>query len=98
MKNEQLAALISSLLSITLMLGVMGVGVAAIFAIPPVHAFLTGLVCVLAAFMGGFGTAKSYKLLYKGEWAPEKVKKLHNLQAILSLLALWLLLSAIVVV
>lgn len=95
--RQTLAAIIASLLSMTLMIGVMGVGGIAVFALPAAQAFFTGLVCLFSIGAGGKGVADTYRLLYEGEWEPDEVKGPFNLQARLALFSFLVIISALIV-
>lgn len=95
--RQVVAAIIASLLSMVLMLGATGVGLAAVFALSGMKVFVTGFFCLLSVFSGGIGVANTYRLLYEGEWEPDKVKKNFNLQAVLALASFFVLIFALII-
>jgi hypothetical protein len=95
--RQTVAAVVASLLSMVLVLGAMGVGLAAVFALSGIGAFVTGFFCLSSVFSGGIGVGRTYRLLYEGEWEPDKVKKDFNLQAVLALASFFVLILALII-
>jgi hypothetical protein len=96
MRNE-FSALISCLLSMTLILGVVGIAAPATFYLAPYHALVVGVVALISIGFGGKGVSKTYNKLSDEEWHPDVAKGLFNMQALFAILTFWIVFVSIAI-